>query len=53
MKDRKNKVEKEMAIAINTGVVAVGAERKVCAFSGSTERSASSRGWMRCKRLYG
>ena len=47
MKDRKNKIEKEMAIAMNTGVVAVGAESKLGAFPGSTERSGSSRGWMR------
>ena len=44
MKDRKNKTEKEMAIAMNTGVVAVGAESKVGAFPGSTERSASGKG---------
>ena len=44
MKDRKNKIEKEMAIAMNTGVVAEGAEsRSSGASPGSTEKSASSR----------
>lgn len=44
MKDKKNKIEKEMAIAMNTGVVAVGAESKTSgAFPGSTEKSVSSR----------
>ena len=43
MKDRKNKIEKEMAIAMNTGVVAVGAESRPDASPGSMERSMSSR----------
>lgn len=41
----KNKIEKEMATAMNTGVVAVGAEsRSSGASPGSTEKSVSSRG---------
>lgn len=44
MKVMKNKIEKEMAIAMNTGAVAVGAvSRSSGAFPGSTEKSVSSR----------
>lgn len=39
MKDRKNKIEKEMAIAMNTGVEATGAESELGALAGSTEKS--------------
>jgi len=35
----KNKIEKEMAIAMNTGVVAVGGESRPVASSGRMERS--------------
>jgi hypothetical protein len=45
VKVKKNKIEKEMAIAMNTGVVAVGAEsRSSGAFPGSAEKSVVSRG---------
>ena len=52
MKDRKNKIEKEMAIAMNTGVVAVGAESKSSgAFPGSAEKSVNStRGMQKVRR---
>jgi len=39
VKDRKNKIEKERAIAMNTGIEAVGAVSRPGAFPGSTERS--------------
>ena len=48
MKDKKNKIEKEMAIAMNTGVVAVGAESRFSGASpGSTEKSVLRKGYPR------
>lgn len=44
VKDRKKRIEKEMAIAMNTGVEAVGGESRSDAFSGRTESSVTSRG---------
>ena len=53
MKDRKNKIEKEMAIAI-TGVVAVGAESRPDASPGSMGKSMNSRSETGLpKRLHG
>ena len=51
MKDRKNKIEKEMVIAMNTAIVAVGAESTPDASPGSTERSVGSRGKTECQRF--
>jgi hypothetical protein len=48
----KNKIEKEMAIAMNTAVVAVGAESiSPGASPGSTEKSVSSRGIQRLDEM--
>ena len=45
VKEKKNKIEKERAIAMNTAVVALGTESSSSgALLGSTEKSVSSRG---------
>jgi hypothetical protein len=52
VKDMKNKIEKEMAIAMNTAVVAVGAESiSPGASPGSTEKSVSSWGIQRLDEM--